>query len=417
MSISPPAFARASRAAWIVVALLWVVALLNYLDRLLVVNMSKPIKAELALDDSQFGMLSMGFLVVYGIFSPIAGYLADRFGSRPLILISLAIWSGATLWTGYVDTFEQMLMARIVMGVSEAFYMPAAVSLIVQFHRGATRSRATGLHLSGTYMGSILGGLGGWLAATHGWRWAFLVFGGMGLAYSLVLVFFLKSPDEEIETGVAEKGISPDWWTSLLAILQSRGMVLLLIMNGLEGAAFWMLRNWSPSFFQNELHIAQEYAGLYSTSVFHAAAFVGMLVAGYFSDKLVAGMPRIRTFIPGVGFALAAVAFVCLGWSSWIPVLIGAIMICGMAHGFLDANLMPAVCLQLDKRYWAMGYGMLNLVGTTVGGVMTYAGGRLKDAQVPFSSTFLVCAVFVFLTSMLLFVVRPRPSLEPARSE
>src|SRR5262245_35576575 len=186
---------RASRAAWVLVGLLWVVAVLNYLDRQLVVNMAKPIKADLSIANEEFGLFSSMFLWVYGICSPFAGYLADRVGRKPVIIASLAIWSGATLFTGFVQSFNEMLIARALLGVSEAFYMPAAVALIVDHHAAKTRSRATGLHLSGVYVGSILGGLGGWLAESQGWRFGFVLFGSIGVAYALFLIIVLRVGD------------------------------------------------------------------------------------------------------------------------------------------------------------------------------------------------------------------------------
>src|SRR6185295_17044761 len=184
---------RLSRVAWTVVGLLWVVALLNYLDRQLVVTMPGPIKADLGIGDQKFGLLSSVFLWIYGICSPIAGYLADRIGKRRVILASLVVWSAATFASGLATSFGAMLAARATLGVSEAFYMPAAVSLIVEYHRGPTRSRATGLHLSGVYAGSVLGGLGGWIAVTFGWRQGFQLFGAIGVAYALVVAFVLPA--------------------------------------------------------------------------------------------------------------------------------------------------------------------------------------------------------------------------------
>jgi MFS family permease len=183
------------RTAWILVGLLWAVAVLNYLDRQLVANMARPIKSDLDIRDAQFGLFSTVFLLVYGICSPFAGYLADRVGRKPVIITSLALWSVATLLTGYVTEYWQMITARVLLGVSEAFYMPAAVALIVDYHAGRTRSRATGLHLSGVYVGSVLGGLGGWFAEEHGWRFAFRLFGAVGVFYALVLVVVLRVKD------------------------------------------------------------------------------------------------------------------------------------------------------------------------------------------------------------------------------
>src|SRR5438128_1984611 len=97
------------RAAWILVGVLWAVAVLNYLDRQLLVNMAKPIKSDLGIANEHFGLFSSMFLWVYGVCSPLAGYLADRVGRKPVIIASLGVWSAATLYTGFVTSFEEML--------------------------------------------------------------------------------------------------------------------------------------------------------------------------------------------------------------------------------------------------------------------------------------------------------------------
>ena len=399
---------RLTRAAWMVVGLLWVVAVLNYLDRLLVVTMSGPIKSELSIDDSQFGLFTSVFLWVYGFCSPVAGYLADRVGKRPVILASLLIWSVATFATGFVKSFESLLAARALLGVSEAFYMPAAVALIVDYHQGSTRARATGLHLSGVYVGSILGGLGGWMADDFGWRFGFLLFGGVGVAYALVLMIFLPRPPDFHHSSNSPSAAPVVPLKVLLALLTSSGFVLLLCMNSLNGAAYWPLRGWLPTFFREELGVSQTLAGVYGAMVFNAAACGGMLVGGTVSDRWAVWNPRARAIVPAVGFLLAAPCLFTVGAVTAIPVIIGCILVAGMSQGFLDANLMPAACTVTDPRHRATAYGMLNLVGTSTGGVMIYIGGILKDNEVPFAVTFQAASVFILVAGFLLFAVKPK---------
>ena len=175
--------------AWVVVGLLWVVALLNYLDRLMITTMRDPIKQSISMTEAQFGLLTAVFLWVYGALSPLGGYLADRFSRRIVIMVSLFVWSAVTWWTGHVETFNQLLAARALMGVSEACYIPAALALIADYHRGSTRSLATGLHMSGVYAGAALGGVGGYIAEGFGWRFGFNLFGLIGVAYANSLCF------------------------------------------------------------------------------------------------------------------------------------------------------------------------------------------------------------------------------------
>jgi MFS family permease len=192
------------------------------------------------------------------------------------------------------------------------------------------------------------------------------------------------------------------------ALLSSRGFVLLLFMNALDGAAYWPVRNWLPSFFNAELGISLTWSGLYGTAAFNAAAFVGMLLGSTISDRLATGNPRVRALVPAVGFCFAAPCLFALGLGVvLIPALVACIFVVGMSQGFLDANLMPAVCTVCEVRHRATGYGLMNFVGTTAGGIMTYVGGLLKDANVPFTVTFQFAAGFILVAGLLLFAVKP----------
>ena len=153
-------------------------------------SMRDSVKADIAMTDAQFGLLTSVFLWVYGALSPLGGFIADRFSRKWVIIGSLGVWSAVTWLTGHVHTFEQMFAARALMGVSEAFYIPAGLALIADLHHGATRSRATGMHMSGVYAGAALGGLGGYIAEHYGWRNGFTWFGfaGTGLRGRAVLL-------------------------------------------------------------------------------------------------------------------------------------------------------------------------------------------------------------------------------------
>ncbi|MBS0234466.1 MAG: MFS transporter [Proteobacteria bacterium] len=408
--------AKASRAAWTIVGLLWGVALINYLDRQLVVTMPGPIKADLGLGDEKFGLLSSVFLWIYGICSPIAGYLADRIGKRRVILASLVIWSVATFASGLATSFGGMLAARGILGVSEAFYMPAAVSLIVEYHRGPTRSRATGLHLSGVYAGSVLGGLGGALAEAFGWRPVFLAIGGLGVAYALLLsIAFPPVPAETREGGAEDVVVTADTRNAIYMLLSTPGFLLLLAMNLLNGAAYWPVRNWLAEFFRGEIGVTPAWAGVYGPMAFNGAAFLGMLIASNLSDWWVARNLRARSLVPAIGFLVAAPCLLLIGAIDYVPAVLACVLVAGMSQGFLDANLMPAACTVVDFRSRATAYGLLNFVGTTAGGVMTYVGGWLKEQDVAFAVVFQCSGIMILLAGLLLLLVRPI-GMQPWRS-
>lgn len=400
--------ASRTRAAWTIVGLLWAVALLNYLDRQLVVTMPGPIKSELHIGDEKLGLLSSVFLWIYGIVSPVAGYLADRFGKRRVILASLAVWSIATFASGMATSFGEMLAARAMLGISEAFYMPAAVALIIDYHRPSTRSRATGLHLSGVYAGSVLGGLGGALAEAFGWRPVFLAIGGFGVAYAIVLsIVFPSRPPARPEQG-AEDLVPGHFLGAIGSLLSMPGFLLLLAMNLLNGAAYWPVRNWLAEFFRSELGVTPAWAGVYGPMAFNGAAFVGMLIASNVSDWWVGRCAQARTFVPAIGFFVAAPCLLGMGAIEYVPAVLACVLVAGMSQGFLDANLMPATCTVVDIRTRATACGLLNLVGMTAGGAMTYAGGRLKEQDVPFGAVFQAAGVMILIAGILLLLVRPR---------
>jgi sugar phosphate permease len=181
----------------------------------------------------------------------------------------------------------------------------------------------------------------------------------------------------------------------------------MLAMNALNGAAYWPVRNWLPSFFNAELGVSLTRSGLYGTASFNAAAFAGMLLGSTLSDRLAPRNPRVRALVPAVGFCLAAPCLFTMGMGVLLPVLVGCIFVVGASQGFLDANLMPAVCTVSEVRHRATGYGLMNFVGTTAGGIMTFVGGMLKDAQIPFTVTFQFASGFILAAGLLLFAVKP----------
>src|SRR3954447_8887492 len=186
------------RLAWITVALLVPVALLNYLDRQMLAAMKASMMEDIPdiATKANWGIVLGSFKWVYAILSPVGGYVADRLSRRHVIAASLFIWSAVTWATGHVTTFPELIAARAIMGVSEAFYIPAALALITDFHVGPTRSRAVGFHQMGIYAGIILGGFSGYVADSPqlGWRFAFRMCGVIGVLYALPLAALLRNP-------------------------------------------------------------------------------------------------------------------------------------------------------------------------------------------------------------------------------
>jgi MFS family permease len=249
--------------AWLVVAMLFPVALLNYLDRMMVATMRTSIRADISTiaNDADFGVLMAVFMWVYALLSPVGGYLADRFNRRWMIILSLFVWSAVTWLTGHARTFEQMGWARALMGVSEACYIPAALALIAEFHPGPTRSRAVGIHTGGIYAGQALGGVGGYIADTSSWRNAYYWFGLAGVLYAGVLLLFLRDAARTGETSGARASTVSIRATGK-ALFGAAGFGILIAYFTLPAMAGWAVKNWLPTHLAAAFGLSQGPAGL-----------------------------------------------------------------------------------------------------------------------------------------------------------
>lgn len=394
--------------AWIVVALLSFVGTLNYLDRSTITTMRDSIITTIPMNDAQFGLLTSVFLWIYGILSPFAGFLADRFSKSKVIIISLIVWSLTTLLTGFTKTFEELLATRALMGISEACYIPAALALIMDYHKGSTRSLASGINMVGLMVGSSLGFIGGWIAEQHSWHSAFHIFGIVGIIYSLLLIFILRdAPKNVLLQGIKKLREKEAFYEAIKSLFNNRSFILLLIFWALLGVMGWLIMGWLPTYFKERFNLSQTIAGLYATGYFYPAGIIGLLLGGFVADKWNKINPRGRILTPVIGLCIATPSIFIASYTNVLLFAIIFFIIYGLTRYFSDANMMPILCLIADSRYRATGYGVLNLFATVVGGVGIYIGGVLKDSHIPFSVIFQAASILLAICTVLLYLVRP----------
>ncbi len=406
--------------AWIIVGSLWMVSMLNYLDRLLIASMRDPIKESIPMTDAQFGLLTTIFLIVYGVLSPFGGYFADRYSRKLVIITSLVVWSLVTLWTGFVTSYGEMFAARAMMGISEACYMPAAVAMVMDYHKGSSRSLASGILMTGLYAGMALGGAGGFMAESWGWRMGFHIFGIAGILYALFLFFILRDKREQhqpIQNNEKYPAGKKDSITDIVRNLFRSGSYWIIIIYGaLLGIAFWVINAWLPTFFKEGFNLSLGQAGISATAFIQVASLIGVVAGGILADRWFKKNLKGRIYVPAIGFIIGGPFLFLMASTGIFGVAIAGIIIFGLAKGFHDANFMPVICQVVDRRYQATGYGIMSFFSVIAGGIMIYIGGALKDAQIPLSFVFRLASIGVFLAGILLLAIRPRKENLPVRS-
>jgi MFS family permease len=393
--------------AWLVVFLLSVIGLLNYLDRTIITTMRESIVHAIPMSDAEFGLLTSVFLWVYGLLSPFAGYLADRFNRSKVIIISLFVWSFITWLTAHVQTYNQLLATRALMGISEACYIPAALALIADYHGVKTRSLATGIHIGGVMLGSSLGFLGGWIAEKHEWTYAFSIFGVIGIVYAVLMLFILRDPKSGKQNNVLTKVVQKiSMGNALKVLLNNKSFLLLIIFWGLLGAVSWMIMGWLPTYYKEHFNLSQTIAGLYATGYLYPLSMVGVMLGGLIADLWYKSNKYSRIYLPALGLLIAAPAVFLANSTSIVWLAVIGFMVYAFTRTFSDANLMPVLCMISDERYRATGYGILNMFSTIVGGVGIYASGALRDQQVDLGLLFKIASVSMIMCAILLYMIK-----------
>lgn len=370
---------------WLVVGLLWVVALLNYMDRQLLSTMQAQIGADIPELQSaeNFGRLMAAFLWIYGIFSPIAGSIADRLSRKWLIIGSLVVWSAVTTAMAWCTTFEQMWWLRATMGVSEALYIPAGLALIAEYHTGRTRSLAVGIHMTGIYIGQALGGFGETLSIGMSWQSVFHYLGLIGIGYGLVLMLLLHDKHTLREKTLERRqhaATAPGLGSSLRSLFRTPAFWVLLFVFAVPSLPGWATKNWLPTLFNENLDgITMSTAGPLSTISIAASSFVGVLVGGVISDRWLRRDVRGRVYTGAIGLGMMIPALVLIGLGSSIVSLVGATLFFGIGYGLFDANNMPILCQFVPDHLRSTAYGFMNMMGVFAGALITQLMGAWAD--------------------------------------
>jgi MFS family permease len=416
------------RYKWYVVGMLWWICFFNYADRQAIFSVFPLLEKEFGLTLEQLGWLGSSFGLVYGLCAPFAGRVVDRVRRKSAILGGLHAWSAICMATALSRGFGQLLFFRAAEGLGETFYFPASMSLMSDYHGGATRSRALGLHQTSVYIGTIAGGyFAGLVGQRYGWRWSFVVFGGLGILLGLVLRRYLiepqrgaaDAPPADARGSVAKTQPRPagsgadSWLTPTLVIL----LAAFLCANFVAVVVL----TWMPKFLYDKFHLSLAAAGLTATVFIQLASMVGSPAGGWLADRLRARRPGGRMMVQAAGLLCGAPFVVLCGLTQSIAWLIVALTAWGFFKGLYDANIFAAMFDVVPPESRGTATGLMNMVGWLGGGgaapvVIGYIAERNGlGFAIALASAVYVAGAALLIAGILLFIRRDAARMEPAR--
>ena len=363
---------------WRTVFVLFGIAGLNYADRTAISSVFPLIRADLGLSDVALGAIGSLFLWSYAAASPLAGFLADRACRSRVVVWSLACWSLVTLATGFSHSVTFLLACRVLLGLAECAYLPAAIALIADHHEPDTRATAMSIHLAGLNLGMIGGGASaGYLGERFGWRMEFWVMGAAGLLLAMVAAAVLRDRGGPEKLALLRK--------TPRAGLEQVGRIFrfvtidaIFVEGMLMSCGAWMFYNWLPLYFRETYGMGLAAAGFAGTAVFQLAAIVGTLGGGYVSDKSARGSVPRRLRLLGVSYMAAAPCLLVFVLRPGFAAIGTAVFAYALLSNFGSANEHPAMCDILPPEMRSTAIALMNTLSCLAGGLGVLLAGYLK---------------------------------------
>ncbi len=353
---------------WFAVAMLWCVCFLNYADRQLLFTVFPLLSAEFRLTDAALSVLSASFMCAYALFGPVAGFITDRLGRRAVVLGALLLWSATVAATSFAHRYLFLVAGVAIGGLGEAFYFPAAMSMIADYHAVDTRSRAMAFHQSGVYLGSIVGGaMSGYVGQFYGWRLGFRVFGAVGIALTCVLWMLLREPLRGFSDGMA--GRLPErspLGVGLRELARNRAAwILVLVFIGANFVAM-VFTVWMPTYLFRAFHMSLSMAGFSGAAYLQIASVVGVVSGGALADRRVRhrrGDRGARMTIQAIGLFCGAPFLLWSGLAATVAAVLAAMIGFGLFKGVYESNLWAALydVTPIERRGAALG--IMNSLG------------------------------------------------------
>lgn len=404
MTATEPQAARVPAfRAYCVTAILGGAYGLNFLDRQLLSILAEPVKADLGLSDTQLGLLSgLAFAVFYTLFGIPVAWLADRANRVRIVVAACLLWSMFTAFCGLAQSFAHLALARVGVGIGEAGGSPPSYSIIADYVPPERRGSAYAIYSLGVPLGTTAGAaLGGWIAANHGWRWAFIAIGCIGVIYSLFILATVREPRRgQIEGRVA--AFVP-FSTTLKAFLTDPTLRMTAIAAALSAFVGYAMLSWTPALLMRTKGMSLRELAIYYSLASGLAAAIGTLLSGYLVDRLGQRDRRMYGILPAAAFLASTPFYVAAVYAaSWQVALI----FMSVPFAFYAAYLPPALTVihntvapaerSTASAIFLFFIGIVGLGGGPlfIGSISDWAASTGSERSLPVA---MLCLAVVFL--------------------
>ena len=396
---------------WLLLFLVSLNYFVLYIHRNLFNYIQPSVKAHLALEDWQFGVINQAFVVPYCAAQIVGGYLSDRFSRRYVLLGSVAVSTLAVGLMGYSTSFTELVALRVLLAFGQSCSVPAMAGAIADVFAPRNRGFAFSIYLVSFNSGLIVaGGLGGSIADVgkqnlgfgvfEGWQMVMLAFSLLGAAIFLTLLTLLDEPprtEREAKVGLGRGG---SILATTLSTLKVRSFLVFSTVFVLAGMVKSTLLFWFPRYLTDEFGMTMGQAGVFATSILQPANIAGLFLGGYLGDRLARGKTG-RTTILMIGIGLVMPSIILIGLTNSRAMMVAGLLLFGIGIGLYQANIWAATFEVVDPAARSTAIGLLNvasgMLGSWVDPVVGYIHASVGGFGVVFASTSALALLAVIL--------------------
>lgn len=391
---------------WVVVGLLFFAGFLNLEDRVVIFSVMPLIRKELQLSDFFVGALMSSFLWTYALASPFAGYFGDRLSRKRVIVACLCLWSVVTVAAGLATSPAQLMATRILLAVTEAFYIPASLAIVADYHAPATRAKAMAALMIGMNLGPILGGAGaGWIGDHYGWRPTLTILGLLGIFLAFALMAFLRDVPVGTSDGLPKTPVRRTPLSEAIGgIVTTPSVMPILLAVGIFSLAVWMLITWLPIFLYETFKMNLTQSGFFGNLAITGPVFIGALLGGILSDYVGAKHPKRRLLLLIMFYALALPWPLVFGVATGPVMVLTSVFLFQLCRSLGELNSHPLLFELVAPDQRSTVVGMSNCVNTIFGGIGALVVGQYR-ASLGFQTVFGLVPILIVLSVAALTLV------------